>query len=103
MSDFWENNITVGMKVEVENRDCEDYSEAVLDSFWVATVLRIAGYKALLRYEGFGQNNAKDFWVNLCCNNVHPVGWAATRGKPLIPPKSKNYIIFFFFLHKKWL
>ncbi|KAL0266393.1 UNVERIFIED_CONTAM: hypothetical protein PYX00_008947 [Menopon gallinae] len=87
MADCWDN-ITVGMKVEVENRDCEDYSEAFPDSFWVATVLRIAGYKALLRYEGFGQNNDKDFWVNLCCNNVHPVGWCATRGKPLIPPKT---------------
>lgn len=84
MSDCWDN-VTVGMKVEVENRDCED----VTDSFWVATVLRVAGYKALLRYEGFGQNKEKDFWINLCSNNVHHVGWCATRGKPLIPPKSK--------------
>ncbi|KAK6642126.1 hypothetical protein RUM44_013849 [Polyplax serrata] len=90
MSDCWDN-ITVGMKVEVENRDCEDYSEAFPDSFWVATVLRVAGYKALLRYEGFGQNNDKDFWINLCSSNVHPVGWCATRGKPLIPPKTIEY------------
>jgi hypothetical protein len=26
--------------------------------------------------------------VNLCSSEVHPVGWCATRGKPLIPPKS---------------
>lgn len=92
MSDSWDN-ITIGMKVEVENKDCEDYCEAFPDSFWVATVLKIAGYKALLRYEGFEQNNDKDFWVNLCSNNVHPVGWCATRGKPLIPPKSEFKIL----------
>ncbi|XP_047119207.1 polycomb protein Sfmbt isoform X1 [Schistocerca piceifrons] len=82
------DNITVGMKVEVENTDCDNFSESFPDSFWVATVLKIAGYKALLRYEGFGQNGSKDFWLNLCCNTVHPVGWCATRGKPLIPPKT---------------
>lgn len=87
LADCWEN-ITVGMKVEVENTDCDDFTESFPDSFWVATVLRIAGYKALLRYEGFGQNSSKDFWVSLCSNSVHPVGWCATRGKPLIPPKT---------------
>uniref|UniRef100_A0A0A9XY93 Polycomb protein Sfmbt n=1 Tax=Lygus hesperus TaxID=30085 RepID=A0A0A9XY93_LYGHE len=87
MSNNWDN-ITVGMKVEVENTDCDNYSEGVPDSFWVATVLKIAGYKALLRYEGFGQNESKDFWVNLCSSMVHPVGWCAQRGKPLIPPRT---------------
>ena len=55
----------------------------------MATVLRISGYTALLRYEGFGQDGSKDFWLNLCSERVHPVGWCATKGKPLIPPKSK--------------
>ncbi|XP_067009728.2 MBT domain-containing protein 1 isoform X2 [Anabrus simplex] len=87
IADCWDN-ITVGMKVEVENTDCDDFSESFPDSFWVATVLRIAGYKALLRYEGFGQNCSKDFWVSLCSSSVHSVGWCATRGKPLIPPKT---------------
>lgn len=87
IADIWEN-IMVGMKVEVENTDCDNVSEAFPDSFWVATVLKIVGYKALLRYEGFGSNNSKDFWVTLCSNQVHPVGWCATRGKPLIPPKT---------------
>lgn len=87
MADSWDN-VTVGMKVEVENTDCDDFSESFPDSFWVATVLRIAGYHALLRYEGFGQNASKDFWVHLCSTAVHPVGWCATRGKPLIPPKT---------------
>ncbi|XP_056647986.1 polycomb protein Sfmbt isoform X1 [Diorhabda sublineata] len=87
MADIWDN-IMVGMKVEVENTDCDNVSEAFADSFWVATVMRIVGYKAQLRYEGFGSNNSKDFWVSLCSNQVHPVGWCATRGKPLIPPKT---------------
>lgn len=75
-------------KVEVENTDCDSVSEAFPDSFWVATVIKIIGYKALLRYEGFGMNESRDFWVSLCSNQVHPVGWCATRGKPLIPPKT---------------
>lgn len=87
MVDIW-NNILAGMKVEVENTDCDNVSEAFPDSFWVATVQKIIGYKALLRYEGFGLNASKDFWVSLCSNQVHPVGWCATRGKPLIPPKT---------------
>uniref|UniRef100_A0A182Q5P1 FCS-type domain-containing protein n=1 Tax=Anopheles farauti TaxID=69004 RepID=A0A182Q5P1_9DIPT len=88
--DMW-RDVVIGMKVEVENTDC-DAQQALIGgmphSFWVATVLRICGYKALLRYEGFDADPSKDFWVNLCSAEVHPVGWCATRGKPLIPPKS---------------
>lgn len=84
-------NVVIGMKVEVENTDI-DVQQSLISgtphSFWVATVLRICGYKALLRYEGFDTDSSKDFWVNLCSSEVHPVGWCATRGKPLIPPKS---------------
>ena len=76
-------------QVEVENRDSESTNSAFADAYWVATVLRISGYTALLRYEGFGQDGSKDFWLNLCSERVHPVGWCATKGKPLIPPKSK--------------
>ncbi|XP_050084594.1 polycomb protein Sfmbt isoform X2 [Anopheles aquasalis] len=90
--DMWPN-VIVGMKVEVENTDCDVVQQPVLGgtphSFWVASVLQICGYKALLRYEGFdAMESSKDFWVNLCSAEVHPVGWCATRGKPLIPPKS---------------
>ena len=90
MADSWDN-ITVGMKVEVQNTDCDNFSEDFPDSFWVATVLKIQGYKALLRYEGFGQNSSKDFWVNLCSSIVHHVGWCAIRGRPLIPPKTVEH------------
>lgn len=102
--DMW-GNIGVGMKVEVENTDCDSAHapsggggansaassgrhSPMPHSFWVASVLRICGYKALMRYEGFGEDGSRDFWVNLCSSEVHPVGWCATRGKPLIPPRS---------------
>lgn len=88
--DMW-SNIEIGMKVEVENTDCDNHGQQqgmMPHSFWVATVLRLCGYKALLRYEGFDNDNSHDFWVNLCSSEVHPVGWCATRGKPLIPPQS---------------
>lgn len=50
----------------------------------------------MLRYEGFVGDPSKDFWVNLCSSSVHPVGWCAERGKPLIPPKSTFFSEEFF-------
>lgn len=87
--DMWPNIVT-GMKVEVENTDSDQtfLIGNTPHSFWVATVLKIHGYKALLRYEGFEDDLSHDFWVNLCSSEVHPVGWCATKGKPLIPPRS---------------
>lgn len=60
------------------------------------------GYKALLRYEGFGNDDSKDFWVNLAAEDVHPVGWCASKGKPLIPPRTiqVNYQIHQIFSNK---
>ena len=87
MSDCWEF-IVVGMKVEVENCDSSDsYPGLFPVSYWVASVLRISGYYALLRYEGFGQDGSKDFWMSVASDKIHPVGWCATKHKPLIPPK----------------
>uniref|UniRef100_A0A034V9Q9 Polycomb protein Sfmbt n=1 Tax=Bactrocera dorsalis TaxID=27457 RepID=A0A034V9Q9_BACDO len=88
--EVWDS-IGIDMKVEVENTDC-DNTEIVQPgqtphSFWVATILNICGYKALMRYEGFDEPT-HDFWVNLCNAEVHSVGWCATRGKPLIPPRT---------------
>lgn len=53
--EVWDN-IGIDMKVEVENTDC-DNTEIIQPgqtphSFWVATILNICGYKALMRYEG---------------------------------------------------
>ncbi|XP_019625156.1 PREDICTED: MBT domain-containing protein 1-like isoform X2 [Branchiostoma belcheri] len=83
MSGHW-SDVAVGMKVEVLNTDCDLPSKV----FWIAQVIKIAGYRAKLRYEGFEENSSLDFWCNLCTMEVHPVGWCATIGKPLVPPKT---------------
>lgn len=75
-------------KVEVENTDTRQSTSNDPQSFWVASVVSLMGYKALLRYEGFGTDDSKDFWVNLAAEDVHPVGWCASKGKPLIPPRT---------------
>lgn len=40
LHDMWDNTFE-GMKVEVKNSDCEDFSEKLSDYFWVATVLKV--------------------------------------------------------------
>ncbi|CAG0880440.1 unnamed protein product [Cyprideis torosa] len=78
LKNIWDN-IQEGMKVEVQND---------ADKFWVATVLRLAGYYALLRFVGFQEDPSQDRWINLGCDDVFPVGHCATLGKSLVPPKS---------------
>ncbi|XP_061564961.1 lethal(3)malignant brain tumor-like protein 2 isoform X2 [Cololabis saira] len=82
------DDITVGMKVEVLN------SNAVLPSkvYWIATVIQIAGYKALLRYEGFEHDNSRDFWCNLVLGEMNPIGWCAMTSKLLVPPQDVQNI-----------
>lgn len=41
-----------------------------------------------LRYEGYGVDSSHDFWINIMKSPVHPVGWCASQGKSLIPPKT---------------
>lgn len=43
-----------------------------------------------MRYEGFDGDSTRDFWLNLCVPDIHPVGWCAAGGKPLVPPQSKR-------------
>lgn len=84
------SDIVVGIKVEVENLDFKDGDHAgsghATVPFWIATVIKIHGYKARLRYEGYENDDVHDFWVNLCTTEVHPVGWSAMQGRQLIPP-----------------
>ncbi|KAM9336721.1 lethal(3)malignant brain tumor-like protein 2 [Symphorus nematophorus] len=77
------DDITVGMKVEVLN------TNAVLPSkvYWIATVIQIAGYKALLRYEGFEHDSSHDFWCSLVSGELNPIGWCAMTSKLLVPPQ----------------
>nr|CAB3263674.1 MBT domain-containing protein 1-like [Phallusia mammillata] len=86
MSSHW-TEIDKGMKVEVLNLDCPVPTKV----YWIAQVVQVAGYKALLRYEGFGDEEKCDFWCNLCTHDVHAVGWCATIGKPLVPPKTIQF------------
>lgn len=51
--------------------------------------LSLAGYKVLLRYEGFESDSSHDFWVNMGAVDVHPIGWCAINSKILVPPQSK--------------
>ncbi|XP_062918769.1 lethal(3)malignant brain tumor-like protein 2 isoform X1 [Mobula hypostoma] len=84
--DQWED-ITEGMKVEILNHNCN----LPIKVYWIATVIKLAGYKALLRYEGFENNSRQDFWYNLGSlgsADVHPIGWCATLDKPLVPPQA---------------
>ncbi|KAJ3607931.1 hypothetical protein NHX12_024982 [Muraenolepis orangiensis] len=78
----WED-ICVGMKVEVLN------TNAVLPSkvYWIASVIQLAGYKALLRYEGFQHDSSHDFWCSLGTGELNPIGWCAMTSKLLVPPQ----------------
>lgn len=84
------SDIAVGIKVEVENLDYKDNEHLAgghaATPFWIATIVKIHGYKAKLRYEGYENDCSHDFWVNLCATEVHPVGWSAMQGRQLIPP-----------------
>lgn len=83
MSDSWDQ-ITVGTKLEVINYDCD----LATPGYWIASIVKVAGYMGLMRYEGFGNDASRDFWVSLVSPDIHPVGWCAHTGKPLVPPQS---------------
>uniref|UniRef100_A0A8C1KM65 Mbt domain containing 1 n=1 Tax=Cyprinus carpio TaxID=7962 RepID=A0A8C1KM65_CYPCA len=80
-------DIAEGVRVEVLNSDTNLSTKV----YWVAGIVKLAGFKALLRYEGFDNDSSKDFWRNLCIPEIHPVGWCASSGKPLVPPKSIHH------------
>ncbi|XP_005093400.1 MBT domain-containing protein 1 [Aplysia californica] len=85
MNDCWDQMVD-GVLVEVPNTDLDVPKDVKV--YWIATVLKICGYKVLLRYEGFGSDGSKDFWSNLLSEDMHNVGWCATYGKMLSPPKA---------------
>uniref|UniRef100_A0A673ZPI4 Mbt domain containing 1 n=1 Tax=Salmo trutta TaxID=8032 RepID=A0A673ZPI4_SALTR len=85
MGTSW-GDLAEGVRVEVPNTD----SGLPVKVYWIAGVIKLAGFKALLRYEGFDGDSGRDFWCNICVPDIHPVGWCAAGGKPLVPPKCKT-------------
>ena len=53
LSEWWARNVTIGMKVEVQNHDAPENIHRVV--YWVATICDIKGYYVKLRYVGFGE------------------------------------------------
>lgn len=49
----------------------------------------VSGYMALLRYEGFEDDDSHDLWCNLGTADVHPIGWCAVNSKVLVPPQGE--------------
>ena len=88
--EVWEALVSLGLKVEVRNTDrlSTPNSKLPQEVYWIASVVKIAGYFVLLRYEGFGNDDSKDFWLNIFTTQAHPVGWCASQSKVMIPPKS---------------
>ncbi|XP_015275849.1 PREDICTED: MBT domain-containing protein 1 [Gekko japonicus] len=86
MGTCW-GDISEGVRVEVPNTDCSLPTKV----FWIAGIVKLAGYNALLRYEGFENDSSLDFWCNICGSDIHPVGWCATSGKPLVPPRTIHH------------
>lgn len=87
MSELWDDLVTISLKVEVRNTD-HSSNEGETEGYWISSVIRFAGYYVQLRYEGFGSDSSKDFWLNIFTSDIHPVGWCASQGKILIPPAS---------------
>ncbi|KAM3597962.1 uncharacterized protein V6R79_011753 [Siganus canaliculatus] len=96
MGTSWDG-VSEGVRVEVPNTD----SGLPMKVYWIAGIIKLAGFKALLRYEGFDSDSTRDFWLNLCVPDIHPVGWCAAGGKPLVPPQTilhrfnnwKNFLV----------
>ncbi|KAM9701150.1 MBT domain-containing protein 1-like, partial [Menidia menidia] len=80
----WWGDVSVGVRVEVPNTD----SGLPMKVYWIASIIKLAGFKALLRYEGFDGDPTRDFWLHLCVPDLHPVGWCAAGGTPLVPPQA---------------
>lgn len=87
MAEFWDRLVSVGIKVEVVNNDVVDEMRNG-KYYWIATVIKVCGYLAKLRYEGYEDDSSHDFWVYLFNDDIHGVGWCASQGETLIPPKN---------------
>lgn len=86
-----ENNNPTGVaKVKAEPNSSPAPDEATQDGkvYWIATVIKVCGYLAKLRYEGYEDDCNHDFWMYLFSEDIHGVGWCASKGKTLYPPEN---------------
>ncbi|XP_067936053.1 MBT domain-containing protein 1-like isoform X2 [Watersipora subatra] len=85
-SDEW-LEVFIGTKVEVALPKLEkDIDE---DCYWIASIVKTAGYKAKLRWEGCGSDSSLDFWMSITSPDIHEISWAAAHRKKLVPALSQ--------------
>ncbi|VDK78801.1 unnamed protein product [Litomosoides sigmodontis] len=62
-----------------------------LKLYWFARVVKVVGYRLLLRYEGMDQDgdSTYDFWVNISSQDIKPIGYCARNvaTRALVPPQ----------------
>ncbi|VDM19934.1 unnamed protein product [Wuchereria bancrofti] len=84
--------IDTSVKIEVALYGDYGYNAGPVKLYWFARVMKVAGYRLLLRYEGMDEvgDNAHDFWVNISSEDIRPVGYCAekTETRALVPPES---------------
>ncbi|XP_052781114.1 scm-like with four MBT domains protein 1 [Mya arenaria] len=85
-----ESGFVKGMKLEVKvksNSNSSSSSDNETDSYWVATVMMTCGPLLRLRYDGYKEEGAGEFWCDLATTEVHPIGWCAANQQNLQPPE----------------
>jgi len=59
------------------------------ECFWFAKVVQTAGYLVKLRYFGASSEASEnEFWMHMCDDSLHPVGWTSENDFNLVPPES---------------
>ncbi|KIH51187.1 mbt repeat protein [Ancylostoma duodenale] len=83
-----------GVVVEYLMRDYDDLMENNVKCMWLAKIVKIAGYRLLLRWVGADEegDDRFDFWVNIGSRILHSVGYGGTMQTSrltytYIPPK----------------
>lgn len=80
---------TTNQKLGLANNNLNTTNDTVVDDkvYWFGTVVKIQGYLGKIRYEGYEEDGSADFWVYLFSDDIHEVGWCASKGKTLAPPQ----------------
>uniref|UniRef100_A0A915PQE6 BAH domain-containing protein n=1 Tax=Setaria digitata TaxID=48799 RepID=A0A915PQE6_9BILA len=84
--------IDTSVKIEVALFGDYDCNSEPIKLYWFARVMKVAGYRLLLRYEGMDEvgDNAYDFWVSIGSSDIRPVGYCAEKAetRALVPPEA---------------